>query len=321
MAAGSLHISISAEQVTQFFGVPISNSIITSLVVSGIIVLLALIFKATYKPEKPAGFANMVEAIMEVFYNMIQGVTQSKKKTLKFFPLIVTFFLFITLNNWFGLLPGVGTIGFLHEEPESKETASFQIIPEAQAVDSIPAEHVEEEQSLDHDVDLVPVEEGTHEVSGSVEEGSTEHHSTFVPLFRAGTADLNTTLALAIFTQVFAQIFGFSYVGFGYLKKFFNFSSPIMMFVGILEFLGEFTKVISFAFRLFGNVFAGEVLLAVMLYLSSSVIPSPVSYVTGAVVPMPFYGLELFVGVVQGLVFAMLSLVFFNMATISHEEH
>ena len=82
-----------------------------------------------------------------------------------------------------------------------------------------------------------------------------------------------------------------------------------MFFVGILELISEFAKIISFAFRLFGNIFAGEVLLVVMAFLF------PV------ILPMPFYGLELFVGFIQALVFSMLTLVFFNMATISHEEH
>jgi len=81
-----------------------------------------------------------------------------------------------------------------------------------------------------------------------------------------------------------------------------------MFFVGLLETVLEFAKIMSFAFRLFGNIFAGEVLLAVMMFL----VP--------VVVPMPFYGMELFVGFIQALVFSMLSLVFFNLATMGHEE-
>ena len=102
------------------------------------------------------------------------------------------------------------------------------------------------------------------------------------------------------------QIVGFKTLGFGYLKKFFNFSNPINFFVGILELISEFAKVISFAFRLFGNIFAGEVLLAVILML--------VPYF----VPIPFYGLEIFVAVVQAFVFAMLTLVFIKLAMVSH---
>jgi F-type H+-transporting ATPase subunit a len=136
-----------------------------------------------------------------------------------------------------------------------------------------------------------------------------EKNSETVPLFRPGTADLNTTIALGIISVFAVQLFGFNALQFSYFKKFFNFSSPIMFYVGILELISEFAKVLSFAFRLFGNVFAGEVLLVVLTSL------------TKVVGPIPFYGLEVFVGFIQALVFAMLSLVLFNMATMSHDEH
>lgn len=132
----------------------------------------------------------------------------------------------------------------------------------------------------------------------------------FIPVLRGPTADINTTLALALISMVMVQVYGFRYQGIRYLKKFFNFSNPINAFVGILELVSEFSKIISFTFRLFGNIFAGEVLISVMTFL----VP--------LIAPMPFYGLELFVGVIQGLVFMMLSTVFMNMATLSHDaEH
>jgi len=130
----------------------------------------------------------------------------------------------------------------------------------------------------------------------------------FIPILRGPTADINTTLALAIIAMVMVQVYGFRYQGLAYLKKFFNFSNPINAFVGILELVSEFSKVISFTFRLFGNIFAGEVLITVMTFL----IP--------VIAPMPFYALELFVGVIQGLVFMMLTTVFMNMATLSHDS-
>lgn len=306
MAAG-LHISISAETITHFGGLAFTNSMLASVVVSGLLILFALYFKLTYKPSnRPTGVHNLVEMIIEGLYGLVKSVAQTEKKTQLFFPYIATFFIFICLNNWFGLLPGVGTIGFYEEEPVSQETA-LSIIPQAYAVT--------EETPIDEHGVLEPAgEKGVepvievHEAGTTAEEGET-HEAVFVPYLRAGTADLNMTIALALVSQVMAQVFGFSQVGFGYLKKFFNFSNPIMTFVGLLELMGEFTKIISYAFRLFGNVFAGEVLLIVITYL------------TKVVVPAPFYGLELFVGMIQALVFAMLSLVFFNTATISHEEH
>lgn len=313
MAAG-LHISISAETISHIGGIPFTNSMLTSVIVSALIIAFALYFRLVYKPSnKPTGISNFVEMIVEALYGLVESVAQSEKKTQLFFPYIATFFIFICLNNWFGLLPGVGTIGFYEEAPVSHETAqAISIIPQANAVTDT---HTEEVESVEHLEEVAPVEqdEVMTQEAGTEEHGTaeSEEHAEkiFVPYLRAGTADLNMTIALAIISQLMAQVFGFHYVGFGYLKKFFNFSNPIMTFVGLLELMGEFTKIISYAFRLFGNVFAGEVLLIV------------ISYLTKVVVPMPFYGLELFVGMIQALVFAMLSLVFFNTATISHDEH
>lgn len=128
----------------------------------------------------------------------------------------------------------------------------------------------------------------------------------FVPLLRGGTADLNITLGTALVAVFMIQIFGLQNLGLGYLKKFINFSNPINFFVGILELVSEFAKIMSFSFRLFGNIFAGEVLLAVIAFL----LP-----LFG---PLPFIGLELFVGFIQALVFATLTLVFINIATSEH---
>ena len=135
-------------------------------------------------------------------------------------------------------------------------------------------------------------------------QGETE----FVPFLKGATADLNMTLGLAIFVMVAVQIFGYKQLGARYFAKFFNFKGPINMFVGFLELISEFAKVVSFAFRLFGNIFAGEVLLAVIAFL----IPVFAS--------LPFIGLELFVGFIQALVFASLALVFANIAVTS-EHH
>lgn len=132
----------------------------------------------------------------------------------------------------------------------------------------------------------------------------------FVPLFRAGSADLNFTLALAIVSVFATQFFGIAALGlFKYAKKFINFKSPVLFFVGILELIGETAKLISFSFRLFGNVFAGEVLLLVITFLAPYI------------VPLPFYLLEILVGVIQALIFSMLTVVFLKMATVAHEEH
>lgn len=130
-----------------------------------------------------------------------------------------------------------------------------------------------------------------------------------VPLLRAPSADLNFTLALAVMAVFVTNFFGIITLGiFTHFKKFINFSSPINFFVGILESISEVARVISFSFRLFGNIFAGEVLLMVMFFLLPYIIP------------VPFLFMELFVGAIQAFIFAMLTLVFLSAHT-AHAEH
>jgi len=129
-------------------------------------------------------------------------------------------------------------------------------------------------------------------------------------LLRSPASDLNFTLAIAIVSVISANLLGAIKLGFfAHLGKFFNFSNPVMFFVGILELVSEFAKMVSFSFRLFGNVFAGEVLLMIVAFL------------VGYIIPLPFMFLELFVGFVQAFVFAMLTLVFLGLHTTAHDEH
>ncbi|OIO44824.1 MAG: ATP synthase F0 subunit A [Candidatus Pacebacteria bacterium CG1_02_43_31] len=304
MAAG-LHISISAERLLTLGGLNITNSMFTSVLVSLLLISFAIITKFKLKNvSKPTGIQNFAEMIVEALHGLVHGVTGDLKRTRLFFPFISTFFLVIILNNWLGLIPGVGTIKLLVNEEAAKVEEVSQTEKASDhsnvLVDSVQAsEAVATEEAITLETEEATQEETPSEHSGPVA----------VPIFRPGTADINTTISLALISIIVTQIFGVKYLKFGYFKKFINFSSPIMFFVGILELISEFAKIISFAFRLFGNIFAGEVLLVVMAFLF------PV------ILPMPFYGLELFVGFIQALVFSMLTLVFFNMATISHEEH
>jgi len=135
------------------------------------------------------------------------------------------------------------------------------------------------------------------------------HGESEVPLLRSPAADLNFTLALAVMAVVVTNFFGIIASGiFKYGKKFLNFSNPINFFVGILELISELSRVVSFSFRLFGNVFAGEVLMIIIVFL--------LPYVA----PVPFMLMELFVGAVQAFIFAMLTLVFLA-SNIAHGEH
>lgn len=129
----------------------------------------------------------------------------------------------------------------------------------------------------------------------------------FVPFFRSSASDLNFTLALAIISVFATQLIGISAIGLSkHIGKYFSFRGPIQFFVGILEIVSEIAKMISFSFRLFGNIFAGEVLLII------------IGFLVPVFVPLPFLMLEMFVGFIQALVFAMLTLVFMSIAVVEH---
>lgn len=136
-------------------------------------------------------------------------------------------------------------------------------------------------------------------------------HEEAVPLLRRTTSDLNTTIALALISFFLTMGFGFRALGFsGTAKRYFH-GGPAMWGVGIMEVILEFTRILSFSFRLFGNIFAGEVLLIVI----SALVP-----ILG---PTPFLGFEIFVGAVQAYVFSILTLVFISLAItpVAQEHH
>lgn len=246
-----MEISLAAEKIGEFLTLPISNSMLMTWL-SGIILVILAFLAARKKSLVPSGIQNVVEYIIEFLFNTVNDVIGDREQTKKYFPLLATIFIFILVNNWMGLIPGVGTIGF-HEIHHGKEV--------------------------------------------------------FVPLLRSGNADLNMTFALAIVAIIAVQFFGIAAIGFiKNAKKYITFKNPIATFVGILELMAEVSRMISFAFRLFGNIFAGEVLLTVIALI--------VPYIA----PLPFFGLELFVGLIQALVFTMLTLVFIKMAIVDHEE-
>ncbi len=288
------HISIAAETVFSVGGFPISNSLLATWVVMAILFLLAGYVGSNLK-KRPGRGQLAAELIVGGAYSFFRKL--GGKHGEKFAPLATSLFLFIVLSNWFGLLPGVGTVGFFEKGMESAQ----KIVRSVVAVDA-PAEHVEVGTTQEQETTA-----GTEE--HTTESPAAEHaEAKMVPLLRGPTADLNTTLALGIVAFFAIQYFGFTLAGGAYAKRFLDIRSPIFFFVGILEALSDISKILSFAFRLFGNVFAGEVLLTIMAFLCAFFLP------------IPFYGLELFVGVIQGLVFAMLTTVFTSIA-VAHGEH
>lgn len=243
------HIVLAPETLTHLGSFPITNTMLVSYLV--MITLIIISFLATKKMSLiPSGLQNGMEAIIEALYNLAHDVAHEKTKT--FFPFVATFFLFILTANWFGLIPGMGTIGF---------------------------------KEIEHGKEVL------------------------VPLFRSVNSDLNITLGLALISAAATHFYAVKYLGVGgYLKKWFALN-PIMLFVGLLELVSEFTKVISLSFRLFGNIFAGEVVL------------STISGLFAYIAPLPFYMLEVLVGVVQAAVFMMLTLVFMAVLSEKHESH
>jgi hypothetical protein len=173
-------------------------------------------------------------------------------------------------------------------------------------------EHAREEAILEelHKEEIVP--ESVTSLDAAIEtiEADGKEMGVLIPYFRSMNTDINSPLSIAIMAMIFIEFWGITALGlFKYGAKFFNFSSPIAFVVGILEFVAEIARLISFTFRLFGNMLAGEILLLVMTFLAPFL------------VALPFYGLETFVGVIQAFVFAMLTLVFATLAVSVHEAH
>lgn len=261
--------TIFAEPVFHIGSLTVTNSLISAWITVIILVTIFILIGKKLK-KVPRGLQNVFELILEESLKLTDSITGSRKKTEKFLPIALTLFLFILVNNWLGLLPGIGTIGFVESDGA---------------------------------------------------------HSVFVPILRGATADLNMTLGLSLFVVVLSHIFGVISLGvWHHLNKFVNFKTfleigkkvrkepmvlmvnPIKAFVGIIEIVGEIAKVASLSLRLFGNIFAGEVLLASMMAISAYILP------------IPFMFLELIVGIVQAMVFAILTLAFMSIATTA-EEH
>jgi len=260
-------ISLASEQVTHIGALRITNTLLATWL--GMLFLVAVSWLATRRMQTvPRGLQNLVEWVIESLTHLVETVAGSH--TPRIFPAAATLFLLIAACNWMGLLPGFLSI--------------------------------------------------------YIQEG--EEH---IPLLRSAATDLNLTLALAISSVALCQVFGIQASGVrGYLSRFANvrrfkafwkgitgrgphqgvgsvFYGLIDLFVGALELVGELTHILSFSFRLFGNVFAGEVLLGVMMFL----VP--------CVAALPFLGLEVFVGLIQALVFAILSTAFFVQAMAHHD--
>ena len=260
--------TLYAEPIGHIGTFTVTNSLFTTWVVVFIVLIISIAIKIKIKLI-PKGIQNIFEMLIEGAMDLADQVTGSKKITAKVFPFAFAIFMFVLINNWLGLLP-FGCFGLIE---------------------------------------------------------TTAHGKAFIPLIRSGTADINTTLALGVVSVIGANLFGIISIGIWKLfNKYVNLkalgemvtkvkkdpailiSAPIMFFVGVLELVGEFAKIASLSFRLFGNVFAGEVLLMSM------------SAILAYGLPLPFMALELFVGFIQAFIFSILTLVYFTIAASDHDE-
>lgn len=339
-------IQLPAEVIVKGFSTPMGqwdlmNTMVTTWLAMIVLIVTAISVRIGLK-ETPGRLQALFELIIEFFITLCESVA-GKEKARRFFPLVFTIFIFIVVANWMGILPGFGTIGRVadpseiahhHGVHEYSDPGKASVAKDMQTTHGV--SHGVSGGDDAHNDHLSSVK--LHVFNGNgylalLSPGSLKHELTFseyeevhgdlgigkraghlVPFLRSANTDVNMTLAMALVAMVMVHYWGFSILGaFGHAGKFINFKEgPIGFFVGILELISELARVISFTFRLFGNIFAGEVLLMAMGFLLPLV---------GII---PFLGLELFVGLIQAFIFAMLTLVFASMASVSHggeKEH
>lgn len=232
----------------------------------------------------PQGLGNLMEAYFELIFNLTESAAGSKWAPL-IFPWFATIMTYVLLANLLKLVPGFESIGLL-------EAAS-------------PGHPI---QQLGPLANILP--------------GEVDNGFALIPFVRGVSLDLNFTVALAIISVAMTQVVGIRAQGLGYFSKFLNvrnlfkvpFFGAMDVLVGLLELISEFAKILSFAFRLFFNMFAGIILVAVVASLLGLI----------TIVPSMLYMFEFFIGIIQAFVFGMLTMVFMSMATRGHggeEEH
>ena len=282
-------------------GSAITNTLLATFVADILLLLMAFgAFRFVRSGQLvPRGFYHLTELIIEFLWNTTQSTAGRWAK--RIFPIMATIFLLVLMSNLIKLVPGFESIGYLEQAHGStKGYAPVHLFGNVYTIDG------------GHLVEHAAGEAAPAEAAGV--EGAPCTSCAVVPFLRGAATDLNFTFALAVVSVVAIQVFGVWALGLSYFGKFFNtggmITKPIFgvidFGVGLLEIVSEFSKILSFGFRLFGNIFAGALLLSILGAL------------TVVVVPSFLYVLELFVGVIQAYVFSMLALVFISQAVVSH---
>lgn len=264
----------------------LTNTMVALVLVDILVILVAYFFNRAVKKGDLAlkGIPGALEALLEYLYNMTESTAGKWAWTI--FPWFATITIMVLFANWMELIPGVDSIGII------KASASGVGYPIQQL--------------------------GSH-LATIIKPEVTSNGSEVIPFVRVVSTDLNFTVALALIAVTAVQVVGVRAQGMQYFTKFWNvktfFSKPIFGVidwgVGLLELVSEFSKILSFAFRLFGNIFAGSVLLFVMGSLLGMI----------SIFPSMFYMLEFFVGAIQAIVFGLLTMTFMAQATQGHGEH
>lgn len=302
-------------------GIHLGGFIVTNTVLATVLsdlVLLLMAFGAwrfvASGKMVPEGFYNFFEMLIEMFWNMAEGAAGKWAK--RIFPFTATIFLLIFAANMIKLVPGFESIGRLKEIHEGTGYAPVKLVQ----LGGLNLYTIDKGQP--HAAEEAHGEEG--EATDSHAEPAADDHGAakaelctaceVVPFLRGSATDLNFTFALAVVAVVATQVFGVWALGPSYFEKFFQYKKlfaggPFGMIdfgVGLLEIVLELAKILSFAFRLFGNIFAGALLLSI------------VGALTAVVVPAGLYIFEVFFGIIQAYVFSLLALMFMSQATVSH---
>jgi F-type H+-transporting ATPase subunit a len=299
----------------------LTNTMVATLVADLILILMALGAARFVRSGQlvPRGFYSAFEALVEFLWNATESA--AGKWARRIFPWVATIFFLIMVSNLIKLVPGFESIGYMKEAHGNIQGYEpVALAPGVYTIDgSHPVEHAEEGaatetgEHTDEEATSVGTEVDAHDTTTAAA-GGLCHACEVVPSIRGAATDLNFTFALAIITVVMTQVFGLLALGPSYLTKFFNFRGLITkpgmgvidFGVGLLELISEFSKILSFSFRLFGNIFAGTLLLSILGAL------------TVVAIPVGLYIFEMFFGLIQAYVFSMLALVFMSQATVSH---
>lgn len=298
------HVSIAAEELFKIGPLPITNSFITMLVVMAVLIIGGALI-ARRLEDVPGRRQAAAEFIVEYLLNL-SILAGGKKLGRQVFPLMASLFIFIIVANYAGLLPGVGSIGTYHTEAPQRVAATTHASGQVASLD---AATVAQEGEHQGDPEITS---GQNQAAAPIDTAAVGKE-VLVPFVRAPNADLNMTLALALVSFTTVQILGVRLSG-GIGPRLRHMAEPKFLFP--IELITELSRLVSLTARLFGNVFAGEVVLTLMYTIANGLR----YFVIPFAFPVIFIGLELLFGFIQATVFALLTVIYINLAAGGHTD-